>query len=319
MVLDGGRRPRRPAPALVRITTSPPSGLNFTALWTRLTTTWPSRARSPRIGRQAAARRRPRASTPCRSANSRSRSADSAASAPMSTPSTRSSVPPPSIRDRSSSSLTIWTRWPVSTSTLAIRSRIRAGTASPAASASRLRVSARRLTVVNGVRSSCDRLSMNSVRIRCRRRSSDTSSRHEPDAGRRGARRARTTRVGPSASASLASAVARALVACRPGQPLDPLGRGRPPSRCGPTSVPGRPRQERVRRGVGLGDAQPSSTRQDARPTAGRAATVGRPRARRRVPARRGRPPPGRRPIERASPAGDRGRADGEPARDDGR
>ena len=35
---------------------------------------------------------------------------------------------PPSIRARSSSSLTIWTRWPVSTSILAIRSRIRAGT-----------------------------------------------------------------------------------------------------------------------------------------------------------------------------------------------
>ena len=37
------------------------------------------------------------------------------------------SGPPPSIRARSSSSLTIWTRWPVSTSILPIRSRIRGG------------------------------------------------------------------------------------------------------------------------------------------------------------------------------------------------
>ena len=38
-------------------------------------------------------------------------------------------------------------------------------------------VSASRLTVVSGVRSSCDRLSMNSARMCCRRRSSETSSR----------------------------------------------------------------------------------------------------------------------------------------------
>ena len=111
------------------------------------------------------------------------------------------------MRDRSSSSLTIWTRWPVSTSILSIRSRIRGGTASPAASASRVRVSARRLTVVSGVRSSCDRLSMNSVRICWRRRSSETSSRTShrlPD----GARRARTTSRGPSAPAGPNSPVA---------------------------------------------------------------------------------------------------------------
>ena len=82
--------------------------------------------------------------------------------------------PPLSIRARSSSSLTIWTRWPVSTSIFVIRSRIRAGTSG--ASASRASVSASRLTVVSGVRSSCDRLSMNSARICWRRRSSETSS-----------------------------------------------------------------------------------------------------------------------------------------------
>ena len=43
------RRPR----ARTATPTSPPSGLNFTALWTRLTNTWPSRASSPRIVRQA--------------------------------------------------------------------------------------------------------------------------------------------------------------------------------------------------------------------------------------------------------------------------
>ena len=43
---------RRPAPADRDTRTSPPSGLNLTALWTRLTTTWPRRASSPRtVGR----------------------------------------------------------------------------------------------------------------------------------------------------------------------------------------------------------------------------------------------------------------------------
>ena len=72
---------------------------------------------------------------------------------------------PLSMRERSMISLTIWTRWPVSTSILAIRSRIFGGIAFPAASASRLSVSASSPTVVSGVRSSCDRLSMNSARI----------------------------------------------------------------------------------------------------------------------------------------------------------
>ena len=47
-----------------------------------------------------------------------------------------------------------------------------------------------------GVRSSCDRLSMNSARIRCSRRSSATSSRTS-QTPRIGERRARTTRVAP--------------------------------------------------------------------------------------------------------------------------
>ena len=49
MVLDATSRPRRPS-SRTGPTTSPPSGLNLTALWTRLTTTWPSRAASPRTG-----------------------------------------------------------------------------------------------------------------------------------------------------------------------------------------------------------------------------------------------------------------------------
>ena len=87
-----------------------------------------------------------------------------------------------------------------------MRSFILAGMASPAASASRVSVSARRLTVVSGVRSSWDRLSMNSARICWRRRSSVTSSRtsHTPP----GDRRDRTTRVGPSASATTISPLA---------------------------------------------------------------------------------------------------------------
>ena len=124
-VTETRRRRRRRAARATR--TSPPSGLNLTALWTRLTNTWPSRASSPRIVRHAGLdvdgerdalalgeqpeplRRRPRRAGP-RSTSSSSRS-----------------WLPPSIRARSSSSLTIWTRWPVSTSIFAIRSRIRAG------------------------------------------------------------------------------------------------------------------------------------------------------------------------------------------------
>ena len=67
--------------ALVQIVTSPPSGLNFTALWTRLTMTWPSRVASPRIGGKAGGVSK-RNVTPWRSANRRSRSAESAASRP---------------------------------------------------------------------------------------------------------------------------------------------------------------------------------------------------------------------------------------------
>ena len=61
---------------------------------------------------------------------------------------------------------------------------------SPAASASRASVSASRLIVESGVRSSCDRLSTNSARICWRRRSSDTSSRttQTPLTGERRAR-----------------------------------------------------------------------------------------------------------------------------------
>ena len=77
--------------------------------------------------------------TPLRSANRRRRSAEAAARRPRSTSSSRRSWEPPSIRARSSISLTIWARWPVSTSIRAIRSRIWSGTS--AASASRASVS----------------------------------------------------------------------------------------------------------------------------------------------------------------------------------
>ena len=78
-------------------------------------------------GRRPGGRRRAAAARSTRSRPRRGRAA-------RATP----SAPPLSIRDRSSSSLTIWTRWPVSTSILSIRSRIRGGIASPAASASRV-------------------------------------------------------------------------------------------------------------------------------------------------------------------------------------
>ena len=71
--------------------------------------------------------------------------------------------PPCSMRERSRISLTIWTRCPVSTSILTMRSRIRAGTA--VSSASFASVSASRLIVESGVRSSWLRFSVNSERI----------------------------------------------------------------------------------------------------------------------------------------------------------
>ena len=102
-------RRRRPAPRRV---TSPPSGLNLTALWRRLTRTWPRRASSPRTGgtrlghvhaqRDALAlgeQAQPLDRLGRRSGRGRRRRAGSA-------------EPPLSMRDRSSSSLTIWTRWP---------------------------------------------------------------------------------------------------------------------------------------------------------------------------------------------------------------
>ena len=88
-------------------------------------------------------------------------------------PRARAGRRPRSARGRAARS-TIWTRWPVSTSIFVIRSRIRPGTS--VVSASRARVSASRLTLLSGVRSSWLRLSMNSDRICWRRRSSVASS-----------------------------------------------------------------------------------------------------------------------------------------------
>ena len=111
---DLRRRPRR-----TRDPTSPPSGLNLTALWTRLT----NDLAEPRLvaadRRQAAARGATTSVTPWRSANRRSRS-DGVLGEPRRGRRRRRAraVPPLSMRARSSSSLTIWTRWPVSTSIL---------------------------------------------------------------------------------------------------------------------------------------------------------------------------------------------------------
>ena len=134
-------------------------------------------------------------------------------------------------------SLTICTRCPVSTSILAIRSRILGGVASPAATASRLSVSARSPTVVSGVRSSCDRLSMNSARICWRRRSSLTSARasHAPPELER---RTRTTRAGPSAPRRRTSPDANPC-ACAVRAIRSICGSRNTSSRSSPSSVPG--------------------------------------------------------------------------------
>ncbi len=76
-----------PSRTVTATVTSPPSGLNLTALWRRLTRTWPRRAASPRTGGRPAGTST-RSATPWRSANRRSRSVDSVASRPRSTPST---------------------------------------------------------------------------------------------------------------------------------------------------------------------------------------------------------------------------------------
>ena len=110
---------------------------------------------------------------------------------------------PDSIRERSRSSLTIWTRCPVSTSIFATRSAAFGGRESASAAS----VSARRLTVVSGVRSSWLRLSMNSARIRWRRRSSETSSRTS-QASPPGVRRARARSVGPCSRRTVTSPTA---------------------------------------------------------------------------------------------------------------
>ncbi len=53
VVLDRHDHGRASPAASTRTATSPPSGLNFTALWTRLTITWPSRSSAPRTGGHA--------------------------------------------------------------------------------------------------------------------------------------------------------------------------------------------------------------------------------------------------------------------------
>ena len=234
--------------------------------------------------------------TPWRSANGRSRSVDSVAIRPRSTSSRCSWRPPLSIRARSRSSATIWAMLPVSTSSLPIRSRIFAGTGAPAAwapSASRAERSRRAgRSVVIGVRSSCDRLSMNSARMRWRRRSSATSSRTS-QTPRIGDRRARTTRVVPVVPGHvgerhLAARPARLARAAR--DRLDPvvaegLDRGPPEHRA--RLAP----QEDVRGGVGDLDAQLVAQPDDARRRRGPRGSRGRAaaaRARTRRPRRAG-------------------------------
>ena len=78
----------------VRTTTSPPSGLNLTALWTRLTTTWPSRALVAADRRQlAGATSTTQSARPVGRRTGEGAPPTSAASAPMSTPSRRCERP----------------------------------------------------------------------------------------------------------------------------------------------------------------------------------------------------------------------------------
>ncbi len=103
--------------------------------------------------------------------------------------------------------------------------------------------------MVSGVRSSCDRLSMNSARIRCRRRSSDTSSMtsHTPETGER---RARTVTVAPGLERTVTSPLAEPSSIAVRAIALDPgvyegLQRGPPDHGTRP------PLQHHVSRAVG--------------------------------------------------------------------
>ena len=137
---------------------------------------------------------------PWRSANVVSRSAALVSSRSTGTSAMTARPGPAPSAHRSSSSLTIWTRWPVSTSILATRSRTLGGTSTRSRSAASSSVSSR--TVESGVRSSCDRLSMNSARMRWSRRSSVTSSSADPRAA---------VAVGTSAHGEVAVAADRQL------------------------------------------------------------------------------------------------------------
>ena len=144
-------------------------------------------------------------------------------------------------------------------------------------SASRASDSTSSPTVVIGVRSSCDRLSMNSARIRWRRRSSATSS-STSQTPRIGERRARTTSVGavrrPVGERDLAARPARLARLAR--DRLDPmvaerLDRGPPEHRAGLAA------EEHVGRGVG--DLDPQVVAQPDDPDADEVGEVGAGRA----------------------------------------
>ena len=116
-----------------------------------------------------------------------------------------------------------------------------------------------------GVRSSCDRLSMNSARMRCRRRSSATSSRTS-QTPRIGERRARTTSVAPVVAGHVGErhlAAGPARLARPAGDRLDAMVAERLDGR----PADHRPRlapQEHVGRGVGDLDAEVVGQSDDA-------------------------------------------------------
>ena len=166
------RPPRRPGARRTR--TSPPSGLNLIALWTRLTNTWPRRASSPRtVGTPGSGATT--SVTPLRSANRRSRSTEPSASGTRST-SSREHELAAALDPREVEQLVDHLD-EVAGLDLDLRDPLAHPRRDVADfSASRASVSASRLTVLSGVRSSWLRLSMNSDRICWRRRSSVTSS-----------------------------------------------------------------------------------------------------------------------------------------------
>ena len=151
-----------------------PSGrLYFTPLCTRFANTCRSRSRSPGTIHGPGPTSSTRIFPPCRVATGVKRVATSCARSRRSTGAVRSATSPDSSVARSSISSAICTRW--STSTSICEARSFAPLASPRSPAVAIDSASSRM-VLSGVRSSCERLSTNSVRI-CRRRTTSVRSR----------------------------------------------------------------------------------------------------------------------------------------------